>query len=95
MIATQTPSWATPGSHLIFPGILEMPPCAHQQHTRATDGRAVGFTDVPEKARCAVPYDLPPSTGGMPMVCMIDEPIGELRADQSRILGVFRKVHNP
>jgi len=60
------------------------------QHTRATDGRAVGFTDVPEKARCAVPYDLPPSTGGMPMVCMIDEPIGELRADQSRILGVFR-----
>ena len=41
---------------------------------------------------CAAPYDLPPSTDGMAMVCMIDEPIGDARGEQSRIVGIFRKV---
>ena len=62
-----------------------------KQHTRASDGRAIGFTDVPEKAMRAAPYDLPPSTDGMAMVCMIDEPIGDVRSDLSRIIGIFRK----
>ena len=52
----------------------------------------VGFTDVPETAVRAAPFALPPSTDGMAMVCMIDEPIGDVRADEGRILGVFRKV---
>ena len=63
-----------------------------QQHTRASDGRAVGFTDVPQKAMCAAPFDLPLSTDGMAMVCMIDEPIGDVRSERSRIIGHFRKV---
>ena len=69
-----------------------LPRCTQQQCTRASDGRAVGFTDVPENATCAASYDLPPSTGGMAMVCMIDEPIGDVRSEQSRIIGIFRKV---
>ena len=40
----------------------------------------------------AAPFALPPSTDGMAMVCMIDEPIGGVRGDESRFLGVFREV---